>query len=84
MSKRPTCSTCIYFSQAMDRYGECRIGPDFVSRQVTDWCGEHPDFPHPVAPEPVPTPLPEPAPDAPVEPQTASPAQRRRKPAEDN
>lgn len=84
MPDRPLCSTCIYFKQSVANIGECRIGPDFVTRETTDWCGEHPDFPHPVTPEPVPTPLPEPAPDAPVEPQRIVQINRRRKSDEDN
>ena len=82
MPDRPTCSTCIYFKQQMGVFGECRIGPDFVPRAVTDWCGEHPDFPRPA--EAVPVPVPEPTPGAPADPQPVQPAQRRRKPTEDN
>ena len=69
MPSRPTCESCPYFQQSMANMGECRIGPDYISRLSTDWCGEHPDFPRP---------------DAPAEPQTAAQTQRRRKPVEDN
>ena len=77
MLSRPTCESCPYFQQSMANMGECRIGPDYISRLSTDWCGEHPDFPRAVAPV-------EPVPDAPAEPQTAAQTQRRRKPVEDN
>jgi hypothetical protein len=45
VSDAAVCASCVWYVQATgSAWGMCRRFPDYVVRQVDDWCGEHPQL----------------------------------------